>query len=166
MFSLLAKISSVKTVLCIQVFRSVLELTSHELVLWVCTCIESFELSATRCQSSVMLFWMSVWICDTELSTRPSSSDMESSESSAHILLDSISQFSSESPFEVFHVSSALSHRFNVVLIAFVLSINGIFSFNSRNCCKIISTQTTDAIGIIFVQNISCTSWIQNFCQH
>ena len=42
--------------------------------------------------------------------------------------------------------SSALTHHFNVVLIAFVLSINGILSFNSRNCCKIISNQTSHAI--------------------
>ena len=45
-----------------------------------------------------------------------------------------------------FHVSSALTHHFSVVLIAFILSINGILSFNIRNCCKIISNQTSDAI--------------------
>ena len=67
-----------------------------------------------------------------------------------------------------FHVrlSSSLTHHFNDVMIAFVLSINGILSFNSRNCCKIISNQTSDAIGIVYVQNISCTSSIQNFRQH
>ena len=42
--------------------------------------------------------------------------------------------------------SSALTRHVNVVLIAFVLSINDILSFNSRNCCKIISSQTSDAI--------------------